>query len=198
MIQNLLPKTRTSNPISRLIRPMFEKKSIKSAFGGFMSIASLASGLIFLPSNQDAIAANIQPFNQEVEIETKKSFSNVLPEYTGISQGFHFGHPGIDITAPLGADIFPIKDGTVESMSNTYWNYGRSVVVDHGNGMKTLYAHMGKIFVEEGQKVTADKPLGEVGLTGKTTGPHLHMEIIKTDNRVNPQPYMALGDKNPR
>jgi len=177
---------------------MFEKKSIKSAFGGFMSVASLASGLIFLPSNQDAIAANIQPFNQEVAIETKRSFSNVLPEYTGISQSFHFGHPGIDITAPVGSKIYPIKDGTVESMSNTYWNYGRSVVIDHGNGMKTLYAHMGKIFVEEGQVVTADKPLGEVGMTGKTTGPHLHMEIIKSENRVNPQPYMALGEKNPR
>lgn len=177
---------------------MFEKKAIKSAFGGFISITTLASGLFFLPGNQDAIAANIQPFSQEVAIETKKSFSNVLPEYTGVSQGFHMGHPGIDLTAHLGAKIYPLKNGVVISMTNTYWNYGRSILVDHGNGMKTLYAHMGKVFVEEGEEITTDKPLGEVGLTGRTTGPHLHMEIIKDDSRVNPQPYLDLGEKTPR
>lgn len=174
---------------------MFEKKAIKSAFGGLMSVASLASGLYLLPGNQDAIAANIQPFSQEVAIETKKSFANVLPEYTGVSQGFHLGHPGIDITAHLGSKIYPLKDGVVVHMGNTNWNYGRSVIIDHGNGLLTLYAHMGKLFVEEGEKVTTDMPLGEVGVTGKTTGPHLHLEVMKGEDRVNPQPYLALGEK---
>lgn len=163
-----------------------------------ISVASLASGLIFLPGNQDAIAANIQPFSQDISIATQKSFSNVLPYNTGVSQGFHLGHPGMDITAPLGTKIYPIKEGVVILMSNTTWNYGRSVIIDHGNGMKTLYAHMGKLFVEEGEKVTTDKPIGEIGVTGKTTGPHLHFEVIKGDDRVNPQPYMALGEKQPR
>jgi murein DD-endopeptidase MepM/ murein hydrolase activator NlpD len=174
---------------------MFEKKAIKSAFGGFISITTLASGLFFLPGDQGAITSNFEPFNQEVSIETQKSFSNVLPEYTGISQGFHIGHPGIDITAKLGSKIYPLKEGVVVNMTNMKWDYGRSVTIDHGNGMVTLYAHMGKIFVEEGEKVTTDMPIGEVGVTGRTTGPHLHLEIIKSDNRVNPRPYLALGDK---
>lgn len=116
-----------------------------------------------------------------------------MPENTGISQSFHFGHPGMDITAPEGTKIYPLKDGVVVIMTNLNWDYGRSVVIDHGNGLKTLYAHMGKIFVEEGEKVTTNKPLGEVGMTGRTTGPHLHFEVIKEESRINPQSYLAFS-----
>ncbi len=190
MIRNLLPKTRTSHPISKLFRPVFEKKSIKSVLGGVISVTSLASGLFFLPGDQTVIAANIQPFDENVSIETQKSFANVLPDNTGVSQEFHLGHPGMDITAPLGTKIYPLKEGKVVSVSFTKWDYGRSVVIDHGNGMETRYAHMGKIFVEEGDKITTDQVVGEVGITGRTTGPHLHFEVIKNGRAVNPRPYL--------
>lgn len=172
---------------------MFEKRNIKAAFGGLISMTTLASGLFVLPGDQSVLAlANIQPFDQEVVIETKRSLVNVVPENTGVSQEFHLGHPGIDITAPLGSKIRPIKEGVVVLMSFTKWDYGRSVVIDHGNGLQTRYAHMGKVFVEEGEKVTTDMAIGEVGLTGRTTGPHLHMEIMKNDRTVNPRPYLTL------
>lgn len=172
---------------------MFEKRNIKAAFGGFISMTTLASGMFVLPGDQSVMAmANIQPFDQKVVIETKHSLVNVLPENTGVSQEFHLGHPGIDITAPLGSKIHPLKEGVVILMSITTWDYGRSVVIDHGNGLLTRYAHMGKIYVQEGDRVTTEMVLGEVGLTGRTTGPHLHMEIMKNGRTVNPRPYLTL------
>lgn len=177
---------------------MFERKTIKSVLGGIISMTSLASGLVYLPIDQTVVAANIQTLNTDIPIETHKSFANVLPAYTGISQGFHYGHAGIDLTAPLGSKIYPIKDGVVIKVQYLTWDYGRAVWVDNGNDTVSLYGHMGKMFVIEGDKVTTDKPIGEVGLTGRTTGPHLHLEVIKNKSNINPQPYLALGTVNKR
>ena len=183
----------TSHPLSKLFRPMFEKRNLKAALGGVISVTTLASGMFILPGDQSVMAvANIQPFDQNVVIETKKTLVNVLPENTGVSQEFHLGHTGMDITAPLGSKIHSLKDGVVILMSFTKWDYGRSVVIDHGNGLMTRYAHMGKIFVEEGERVTTDTVVGEVGLTGRTTGPHLHIEILKDGRFVNPRAYLTL------
>ncbi|KKT85076.1 MAG: Peptidase M23/M37 [Candidatus Collierbacteria bacterium GW2011_GWA2_44_99] len=148
-----------------------------------------------LPGDQSTVAlANLQPFDQEVVIETKRSLISVLPDNTGVSQEFHLGHSGTDITASLGSKIYPLKEGVVVLMSVTKTGYGRSVVLDHGNGLQTRYAHMGKIFVEEGERVTPAMPVGEVGITGKTTGPHLHLEVIKKNRTVNPRPYLDLSN----
>ncbi|HCQ30997.1 TPA: hypothetical protein DIU27_01250 [Candidatus Collierbacteria bacterium] len=193
MIQ-ILPQKRTSHPISKFFRPMFEKRNLKAALGGVISITSLASGMFVLPGDQSIMASsNIQPFDENIVIETKKSIVTIIPENTGVSQEFHMGHPGLDITAKLGAKIYPVKNGVVELMSSTRWDYGRSVVINHGNGMQTRYAHMGKIFVEEGEKVTTDMAIGEVGLTGRTTGPHLHIEVLKSGRAVNPRSYLSLA-----
>jgi murein DD-endopeptidase MepM/ murein hydrolase activator NlpD len=177
---------------------MFEGKTIKSVLGGVISVTSLASGLVFLPVDQNVINTNIQTLNAEIPMETRKSFANVLPAYTGISQGFHYGHAGIDLTAPLGSPIYPIKEGVVIKVSYLRYDYGRAVWIDNGNDTVSLYGHMGKIFVNEGDVVTVNKPIGEIGLTGKTTGPHLHMEVIKNKSNINPQPYLALGTVNKR
>ncbi len=176
---------------------MFEKRNLKAALGGIISVTSLASGMFFMPGDQSVRAsANIQPFDENIVIETKRSMVTVIPENTGVSQEFHYGHAGLDITAPLGSKIHPLKDGVVVLMSFTRWDYGRSVVIDHGNGMQTRYAHMGKIFVEEGERVTTDMVVGEVGLTGRTTGPHLHIEVLKNGRTVNPRSYLSLAKTN--
>ena len=161
-------------------------------------MTSLASGLVFVPIDQTMASANLQPINMDISVETQKSFADVLPAYTGISQGFHLGHPGIDITAPLGSKIYPVREGKVIKVQYLTWDYGHAVWVDNGNDTVSLYAHMGKIFVIEGDTVTTDKPLGEVGVTGRTTGPHLHLEIHKSDGPIDPLPYLALGPVNKR
>lgn len=161
-------------------------------------MTSLASGLIILPADQSVIAANMQTYNIEIPVETRKRFTTVLPEYTGVSQGFHAGHAGIDLTAPLGSKIYSISDGVVIKVQYLNYDYGRAVWIDNGNGVTSLYGHMGKIFVNEGDNVTIDKPIGEVGLTGRTTGPHLHLEVMKNEANINPLSFLALGPANKR
>lgn len=191
MIRNILPKTRISNPFSKLLRPLLTKKWIKTALGGGFAVTSLASGLFLVPANTTVLASS--PIaDSEIIFETKSSLGNVLPGNTGVSQGYHWGHPGMDITAPLGTKIYPLETGTVIRIENKKTNYGRAVYIDYGNGLSTLYAHMGKIYVEEGDQVTTETPVGEVGLTGHTTGPHLHIEIHKYGKAVNPRPYLTL------
>lgn len=174
------------------MRPVFEKKWLKTAIGGFFSITTLASGVIMMPTEATLAATSIEPI-ANIQIETTRTFVNVLPNNTGISQMFHWGHPGIDITAPLGTPIYPLKNGVVVRMENLKWDYGRAVYIDHGNGLVSLYAHMGKVFVEEGEQITTDKPIGEIGLTGRTTGPHLHFELRKDGVAINALPFMSLG-----
>lgn len=190
MIQSNKLKKVTSHPISRVVRPFFESKRIKSFLGGLFSMTSLASGAFLLQGDASLIEASFSPVTEEMIVETKHSISNVVPNMTGVSQEFHLGHPGMDITAPLGSKILPLKKGKVTLVANTKVGYGRWIEIDHGESIKSLYAHMGKIQVEEGDEVDTDTVLGEVGLTGRTTGPHVHLEVFKGENRINPRIYL--------
>ncbi len=198
MIQNQTIKKVSSHPLSRVVRPLFEKKRIKSALGGLFSMTSLASGLFLLQGDKSLIEASFTPISEEVAMETKLSVSRVVPGMTGISQEYHIGHAGIDITAPLGSKIISLKKGKVITVGVSAFGYGRYIEVDHGDNLKTLYAHMGKIQVEEGEEVDVERALGEVGLTGRTTGPHLHLEIYLNGNKVNPRTYLLALPKGPR
>lgn len=195
MRQNYFCLKTKSHPISRFFRPVFENKKIKTTLGGLFTVTGLASSMFLLKGDMTVVEAGYTPQEIQINLETHSSVAEVLPAFTGVSQEFHFGHAGIDITAPLGSNIFPIKIGRVVEIGNSKWNYGRSVLVDHGDGIHTLYAHMGKIYVQEGDEVDTKTSIGEVGLTGKTTGPHLHLEIMKKEYRVNPRPFLALNRK---
>jgi murein DD-endopeptidase MepM/ murein hydrolase activator NlpD len=95
-------------------------------------------------------------------------------------------HWGMDFSAPTGTDIFATGDGRVQSVVNSRSGYGRHVVIDHGYGYQTLYAHMSKTDVKRGQKVKRGDVIGQVGNTGKSSGPHLHYEVIKDGKKINP------------
>ncbi len=198
MIQNQTLKKASSHPLSRVIRPFFERKKIKSALGGLFSMTSLASGLFFLQGDTTLIEASFTPVTEEMIIETKHGISSVVPAMTGISQEYHQAHPGIDITAPLGSKILPLMKGTVSLVATTGSGYGRWVEVDHGEKLVSRYAHMGKIQIEEGETVEVDTVLGEVGLTGWTTGPHVHMELMQNGRQINPRAHLLSLPKNPR
>lgn len=98
-------------------------------------------------------------------------------------------HRGIDIATPSGTAIHATGDGVVVSAG---WGtgYGREVVLNHGHGITTLYAHMSSIAVIPGQTVTRGQVIGYVGLSGRSTGPHLHYEVRIHDTPVNPHRYM--------
>jgi len=95
-------------------------------------------------------------------------------------------HEGMDFTSPRGTNIYAAGDGVVIEVKHSINGYGNSIVIDHGYGYKTLYAHMSKIIVKEGQKVKRGTIVGLVGNTGTSTGPHLHYEVRKNNHPINP------------
>ncbi len=98
-------------------------------------------------------------------------------------------HEGMDFTAPIGSEVYVTGDGIIETVEYSYSGYGNQIVVNHGYGYRTRYAHLSKFKVKRGQKVKRGDIIGLVGSTGKSTGPHLHYEVIKGSSTVNPVYY---------
>jgi len=99
-------------------------------------------------------------------------------------------HPGVDITSPRGTPIYASGDGVVQTPGgNALSGYGICVVINHGYGYRSLYGHMSRKAVVEGQKVKRGQLIGYVGSTGMATGPHLHYEVWKNGTKVNPVNY---------
>ncbi len=94
-------------------------------------------------------------------------------------------HNGIDIAAPIGTEIRPIKEGKV-IFSGEKPGYGNVIVIDHGNGLVSKYAHNKANLVKEGDSVNSNTPIAILGNTGTTTGPHLHLEVIYHGKSINP------------
>lgn len=101
-------------------------------------------------------------------------------------------HTGVDFAMKPGNPIYSTGDGVVESVKFEFFGYGNQVVIDHGFGYKTRYAHMRNIGVVEGMKVKRGECIGESGNSGKSTGPHLHYEVIYKGSPVNPGNYYDL------
>ncbi|MXP10675.1 M23 family metallopeptidase [Pseudoblastomonas halimionae] len=99
-------------------------------------------------------------------------------------------HTGIDLAAPTGTPIYATADGIVESASRR-GGYGLMVQLDHGGDLETRYAHMSRMSVAAGERVTKGQLIGYVGSTGNSTGPHLHYEVRVANAPVDPTPYMT-------
>ncbi len=102
-------------------------------------------------------------------------------------------HKGIDFTAPRGTAIQATGDGTVVRVEKKKGGYGNSVLIDHGYGYQSLYAHMHTIDVKKGEKVKKGQKIGEVGSTGLSTAPHLHYEVKLNGKSINPIDYCLDG-----
>lgn len=98
-------------------------------------------------------------------------------------------HTGMDFTAARGTEVYATADGVVEEIEKKRWGYGKSVIINHGYGYKTRYAHLKEFKVKKGQKVKRGELIGLVGSTGKSTGPHLHYEVVVNGEKVNPIGY---------
>jgi murein DD-endopeptidase MepM/ murein hydrolase activator NlpD len=100
-------------------------------------------------------------------------------------------HKGVDITAPTGTTVRTTADGIVVQAEMVAGGYGRLVIVDHGAGLQTYYAHLSKISVHAGQELHRGDVVGQVGSSGRTTAPHLHYEVHVAGTPVNPYRYLA-------
>ncbi|MFN5324865.1 MAG: peptidoglycan DD-metalloendopeptidase family protein [Bacteroidota bacterium] len=98
-------------------------------------------------------------------------------------------HAGMDFAAPIGTPIYATGNGVVKKAEFNPGGYGNHVVISHGFGYETLYAHMNSISVKSGQRVTRGDVIGELGNTGSSTGPHLHYEVIRGGTKVDPIRY---------
>ncbi len=95
-------------------------------------------------------------------------------------------HPGMDFACPQGTPIYATGDGIIERADNLAQGYGNHVVITHGYGYQTLYGHMSKISCRPGQRIKRGELIGYVGSTGLSTAPHVHYEVIKNGEKVNP------------
>ena len=94
----------------------------------------------------------------------------------------------MDLGAPTGTPIRPVRPGIVRHAGELN-GYGLTVIVDHGDGVKSLYAHMNAIDVQKGDAVMYNSELGQVGSTGRSTGPHLHLEIRRDGELIDPATF---------
>lgn len=127
----------------------------------------------------------IQPIRND---ELKRMASGWGNRYHPIYKVMKF-HYGMDFSAETGTEIFATGDGEVVKVRRSYTGFGRHVVIKHGFGYETLYAHMSKTLVKKGQKVKRGEVIGLVGSTGTSVAPHLHYEVKKDGRRVNPAHY---------
>ena len=167
-----------------------------------------------IESIEKMLVAQSRSFDQVIELtKTQEEMLKCIPSIQPISNkdlkriasGFGMRmhpihkimkmHAGLDFTAPIGTEIYATGDGVVELAK---WNagYGRCVVINHGFGYKTKYAHCKKLNCRRGQKIKKGEIIAFLGNTGQSSGPHLHYEVIKNNVKVNPVNYF-FNDLSP-
>ena len=124
----------------------------------------------------------IQPVNTEDLTRMASGYGYRTDPFTKVRK-FHFG---MDFTAPRGTPIYASGDGVVVRADNSATGYGNHIRIDHGYGYMSLYAHLYKYNVRTNQRVKRGDLIGFVGSTGRSEGPHLHYEVFKDDDRINP------------
>ena len=183
----ILPNWRTGSFLSRILRVIFEKPQTKKLVGLGLAVIMTLAGLV-APRFGLVVQAH---FNQEIIIASQKVLTTEHtfqdPVIGVISQGYSWYHQGIDFADNNGAPIKAIADGKVVQKGYQFFGYGNFIVIDHGNGFESMYAHMSeqsKLAI--GQDVDKDAVLGYVGSTGRSTGPHLHLEVAENGRNINP------------
>lgn len=136
-------------------------------------------------------------FSTSVKVSSQKVNlgMNLVRPVSGVvtsRYGYRWGstHTGLDIGAPSGTAIKAAAGGTV-TFSGWKGSYGKMIVISHGNGIQTYYAHCSSLLVSSGQTVSAGQVIAKVGSTGRSTGPHLHFEIRVNGSSINPQSYIG-------
>lgn len=197
-----LPRPYRSNLVSRYFRRLLETKWIRPLIGAQLALASVAvpaftpdafSSVIYEPplqiSQQDLLITDsfIPPIHTQT---THYTLPVVTLRYVG--QEFHSGHHALDLNSYVGDPVLAFAPGRVHKIEDGAFGYGRYILLDHGHGLTSLYAHLKTFNVSLGQVVDSGEKIGEIGMTGYTTGPHLHFEIHDNGVALNPRSYFDL------
>lgn len=157
-----------------------------TALTGAASVG-ISMGLTRNSTTADWIRANSAPNLWPVEGQITGSFGERIDPFNG--EGAF--HSGVDISASLGSAVIAPADGVV-TFADFLGGYGRAVMIDHGHGISTRYGHLGSFAVTSGQYLHRGDTIGYVGLSGRSTGPHLHYEVRINDTPVNPFKYLRV------
>jgi len=205
-----------SNPIpdSARVKEMEKKKEVQlvQSMGETELVTSMAAQLNNLSLR---MAYQLKSFNAiENMVKNKEKLIAAIPSIQPISNrnlnrvasGFGYRidpiykdrrlHAGLDFTAPIGTPIYAAADGVIKDAGFNTGGYGNRVVVNHGFGYETLYAHMVRIKARVGARIKRGEVIGYVGSTGKSTGPHLHYEVHKNGTPLDPI-YFFYNDLTP-
>ncbi len=173
------------------------------------SVASSINNIAQRMAFQDKSFTELQGFikNKEVLLASTPAIQPVSnQDLDRIASGFGYRidpvyktvkmHAGLDFAAPQGTPIYATANGTITTAGNSGDGYGNHVIIDHGYGYETLYGHMFKVKVRNGQRVKRGQIIGYVGSTGKSTGPHCHYEVHKNNRPLDPV-YFFYNDLTP-
>ena len=165
--------------------------------GVVKSSEDLGETVVVAPVNEVIVRGTLRNPATAAEMQQASSAGFIFPLPTGtwsVSSyyGDGRGHKGFDLRAPSGTSIYAVANGTVVQSG---WNgaYGYCVIIEHTNGMRTLYAHAKQLCCSVGDTVSQGEVIALVGTTGQSTGNHLHFEVIVGGRNVNPGPYINIG-----
>ncbi len=166
----------------------FVKNSLPVGGGRIQSNVYDSSYLQFLDERTDYLLSSIREIPLGYPVYGRIT-SALGWRKNPFGRGYEF-HSGIDIEAPSGSKVFATAEGIVD-FAGWYADYGKTVIIRHPSGYRTLYGHLSQIDVKEGQKVKAGDVVGRVGSTGRSTGPHLHYEVIKDKRTLDPLIFLT-------
>lgn len=187
-IKKFLGFTRSgTSTLGKYIRALSPKNWIHRGVGVILVALATSTVLIHTLSNigGPVILGTNNVSKPVIDATTKASIQTPL-KYDSESRGFSWLHTGADLAAPIGTPVKSIMAGTVKETNNWIWGYGNHIIITHDQGFETIYGHLSKINVHIGDKVDLGTIIGEVGSTGFSTGPHLHLEVRQNGQLVNP------------
>jgi|APSaa5957512576_1039674.scaffolds.fasta_scaffold62688_1 murein DD-endopeptidase MepM/ murein hydrolase activator NlpD len=193
-----VPKRKPGRPggslLSKFFKQAFENKKTKKFVGVGLTVVIMFFGLM-----GNILAANTSVANEPTLIASPNA--NILtmttlqkPFHGVVAQGYHSFHKAIDVLSPVGTEIRPIAAGVVTEAQFGRLGWGTTLVIEHDGGLVSRYAHLKEMKVIEGERVSATQAIGTVGMTGWTTGPHLHLEIYLGGRAIDPLSVLPSFD----
>lgn len=184
---NTIKSFRAGNKISRIIRHILERANIKAILGGNLALFVVVTGVV---APGATALTQTEPEITTLALAEQSISTEVAVQYPVdlviINQGFHLLHWGVDFDGVKGDLIRSIKKGKVIKTESSRFAFGNSVLIEHGDGLSSLYAHLSEINIKEGDQVDTRTVIGKMGRTGNATGDHLHLEVYKNGRPVNP------------
>lgn len=176
----------------KTIRKLFEHKWLNRILGSNLAFAVMATSVFQIPTSYFQVSNSIKQEAPQMILKaekaafiTQKGIGYPLQE-AQINQKFTAYHPGVDFEGVTGDEVYAVMGGKVQQIQHSKFGYGNAVIVSHGDGITSLYAHLSKIQVSHGQEVSKGSVIGKVGSTGFSTGDHLHFELREEDRPINP------------